>query len=485
MGRTTSQAESIGSDGSVYLLPLAPPDLPDTYRRMDIPPHKILIKLASNTGRCTKIRIGARQPPKAVESEGFVLGRGMSNSSQLHTIMVYWRQACAVLPTVALMGAGVALAAPVLPADFMGGVAASSHSPAIVVPDHALTFPAQAGISPENLPVPAPTSATSALEAPGSVLSKGALPASSSLGSLDSTGIPVRALEGYRRAASLVDSADPSCHIDWALLAAIGRVESDHGRFGGSQLDLAGVDQPAVIGVRLDGTNGTARIIDPAGFVLDGDHVYDHAVGPMQFIPSTWRVVGVDVDGTGVKNPQNIDDAATATAIYLCSGPGDLRRPGDLNAAIMRYNASDSYVQMVTAIAATYRIGVSALPAPANSAPPTTVAATLTTKPSKPASAKSAPTRPGSTPTTASGTLPVLAALKAVPSTSAAAAPTTAPPTTAPPTTAPPTTAPPTTAPPTTAPPTTAPPTTAPPTTAAPTTAAPTTTAPTTAPPTG
>ena len=186
----------------------------------------------------------------------------------------------------------------------------------------------------------------------------------SSPAALGSTGIPVRALEGYRRAASLVSLADSACHIDWALLAAIGRVESDHGRFGGNWLDSAGVAQPGIIGIPLDGTNGVARITDTDGGLLDRDNLYDRAVGPMQFIPSTWRAVGVDADGDGARNPQDMTDAATTTAIYLCSGPADLNRPGDLRAAILRYNASDSYVLMVTALADTYRLGVSALSDP-------------------------------------------------------------------------------------------------------------------------
>jgi hypothetical protein len=392
----------------------------------------------------------------------------MSNNSRVRTLRVHWRKACAVFPAVALMGGGAALAAPVAPAINLGGVAVSSHSPAIVVPDRAMTFPAQAGISPQNLPVSVPR--TPAPGEPGSVLAKATVPGGSSLGTLDTTGIPARALQGYRLAASLVDKADPTCHIDWALLAAIGRVESDHGQFGGSQLNPAGIDQPAVIGLRLDGSNGTARIFDPDGFALDGDHVYDHAVGPMQFLPSTWRVVGVDADGNGVKNPQSIDDAATTAAVYLCSGHGDLSQPSDLSAAIMRYNDSDSYVQMVTAIAATYRLGVSVQPASS-----ITVAPVSAKKPTKPVSGKPAPRRSGSTPTTASG--------KPAPAALTTAALTTAPPSATAPTTAAPTTAAPTTDP--TAAPTTAAPTADP--TAAPTTAAPTTdptVAPTTAAPT-
>lgn len=185
----------------------------------------------------------------------------------------------------------------------------------------------------------------------------------------------MRALQAYRKAASLVDAADATCHIDWALLAAIERVESNHARFGGNQLDSSGVAQPGIIGIALDGRNGIARIMDSERGTLDRDTVYDRAVSPMHFIPSTWRVVGVDADGDGAKNPQDMADAATSTGIYLCSGPGDLNRPSDLRAAVMRYNASDSYVRTVTAIAEAYRHGVRALPAsdlPAATSGPTT-----------------------------------------------------------------------------------------------------------------
>jgi Transglycosylase SLT domain len=265
----------------------------------------------------------------------------------VRTVALPWRKACAALPAVALIGGGIALAAP---ASDTKGVLVSKTSSAIVVPNAALTLP----------PVPA---GAGTQETPALVLPPGTLPGSSTLVALDSMGIPVRALDGYRKAASLVDAADPTCHIDWALLAAIGRVESNHARFGGNQLDSAGVAQPGIIGIRLDGSNGTARITDTDHGLLDRDTAYDRAVGPMQFIPSTWHVVGVDANGDGVKNPQDIADAATTTAVYLCSGTGDLTHPGDLHAAILRYNPSDSYAQTVTAIADAYRHGASALPA--------------------------------------------------------------------------------------------------------------------------
>jgi hypothetical protein len=300
----------------------------------------------------------------------------MANSSAVQLIAVPWRKVCAALPAVALIGAGIAFAAPAAPAFDINAVAASNNS-SIVVPDTALTpaIPSPLWTDPYGPSAPVLGPPLPGTSAPALALPEGTVPGSSAIVALDSTGIPVRALEAYRRAASLVGAADPDCHVDWALLAAIGRVESNHGRFGGNQLDSAGVAQPGIIGIPLDGTNGTARITDTDGGRLDRDSVYDRAVGPMQFIPGTWRAAGADADGDGVKNPQDMADAATAAAVYLCSGPGDLNRPGDLRAAIMRYNPSDSYARTVTAIANAYRQGVRALPAsdlPAASPAPST-----------------------------------------------------------------------------------------------------------------
>jgi len=349
-----------------------------------------------------------------VGPDKFDLGSSMSRSGQLKTFTVPWRRVCAMIPSVALIGGGIAISAPA--ANIIRGVAVSSSSPAVVVPDTALSLPAPEGISTD-------ASRLAAEVAPAPPLA-GTVP-SSSLVSPDSSAIPVRALEGYRRAASLVDSADHACHIDWALVAAIGKVESNHARFGGNQLDSAGVAQPGIIGIPLDGSNGTARITDSDGGLLDHDTVYDRAVGPMQFIPSTWRVVGVDADGDGVKNPQDIVDAATATAVYLCSGPGDLSLPSDLHAAIMRYNASESYVALVTSIAATYRLGVSALPASdlaaAGAAASTSIFAVVAAEPTNSVSVKP----PLATGTTPAGGPPALdaGAPVAIPPTSEPAVP--------------------------------------------------------------
>ena len=77
----------------------------------------------------------------------------------------------------------------------------------------------------------------------------------------------------------------------------------------------------------------------------------------MQFIPSTWSVVGVDADGDGVRNPQDVDDAALGTAVYLCSGSDDLGTDAGRRAAVFRYNHSQSYVDLVLAIMDAYLQG--------------------------------------------------------------------------------------------------------------------------------
>lgn len=98
---------------------------------------------------------------------------------------------------------------------------------------------------------------------------------------------------------------------DWYILAAIGKVESNHGENMG----------PSSAG----------------------------ALGPMQFIPSTWEFAGLDDDG--VKNVIDPEDAIPATAGYLRDGGA----PGDWYAALYSYNHADWYVREVLSVAEGYR----------------------------------------------------------------------------------------------------------------------------------
>lgn len=171
------------------------------------------------------------------------------------------------------------------------------------------------------------------------------------------SGIPAVALAAYQRAATVIDAADHSCRMPWQLLAAIGRVESDHGRTAGNVLTDRGIDKPGIFGPALDGRHGRVRIKDTDAGQYDGDSRFDRAVGPMQFIPSTWAIVGVDADNDGQRNPQDIYDAALASAVYLCSGPGDLSTLAGQRPAVFRYNHSQRYVDLVLAIEQAYLRG--------------------------------------------------------------------------------------------------------------------------------
>lgn len=169
-----------------------------------------------------------------------------------------------------------------------------------------------------------------------------------------STGIPRRALTAYVAAAQAVERDDATCQIAWNTLAGIGSSESSHGAFGGARLDADGVARPLIIGVPLDGSGGNRAIRDTDGGRLDDDPRWDRAVGPMQFIPTTWDVWGADGDGDGRVDPHDIDDAALAAARYLCRAGTDLSSSAGWSRAVLTYNNSGEYARTVARTAAEY-----------------------------------------------------------------------------------------------------------------------------------
>lgn len=172
------------------------------------------------------------------------------------------------------------------------------------------------------------------------------------LAQVEGADFPLVALDAYFRGATTLASEDPSCGVRWWALAGISRVEGRHGTYGGSALEADGDVTRPIIGIPLPAVGETD------GGLLDGDPTVDHAVGPMQFIPSTWRRWGRDGNGDGVADPQNLYDGALSAAAYLCaSGPG-LDTDAGLRRAYFSYNHSRAYVEQVLGHARDYERAV-------------------------------------------------------------------------------------------------------------------------------
>jgi hypothetical protein len=110
---------------------------------------------------------------------------------------------------------------------------------------------------------------------------------------------------------ALYQSAATTCPgLSWTVLAAIGQVETHHGR--GTMVSTAG------------------------------------ALGPMQFMAPTFVRYATDGDHDGLADIMNPADAIFTAATYLCAnGAGN---PDSLYSAIWNYNHADWYVQLVLAL---------------------------------------------------------------------------------------------------------------------------------------
>lgn len=158
--------------------------------------------------------------------------------------------------------------------------------------------------------------------------------------------IPLLLLDHYR-------AAGRSCPgLPWTVLAGIGKVESNHGRYGGASMDDSGTVTPPILGPVLDGsTPGTRPIPLSGGSPWHANPNFDRALGPMQFLTDTFQRVGVEASGDGVASPHNAIDAIHSAAAYLCGPNGEVT---DLREAILTYNRSEAYVNQVLDYAARY-----------------------------------------------------------------------------------------------------------------------------------
>jgi hypothetical protein len=212
----------------------------------------------------------------------------------------------------------------------------------------ALGSPAQAAGEPdpvEAAPVTAPVEATptTAASAWRSIPHVRGLPSEEDL--LD---VPLPALAAYQRTETVIAEAVPDCHLDAALLAGIGKVETDHGRIGAWRLGTAAVMRPLLIGTPV--SHPAPLRPDPAdsdGGTWDHDALADHPLGPLQITPSLWQQVAVDGDGDGLRRPFDLDDAALALGVALCAHDADLAVLHERRVALRTLNDRRSYVDQV------------------------------------------------------------------------------------------------------------------------------------------
>jgi membrane-bound lytic murein transglycosylase B len=128
----------------------------------------------------------------------------------------------------------------------------------------------------------------------------------SALGMVQARMAPAAYLALYRAASATCPG------MPWTLLAAVGQVESGHGRNNG----------PSSAG----------------------------AVGPMQFMPRTFAAYAVDGDHDGVTSPWSPADAVFTAAHYLCVNGGG--SASTVRKALFAYNRAQWYVDLVLAVQA-------------------------------------------------------------------------------------------------------------------------------------
>jgi hypothetical protein len=226
--------------------------------------------------------------------------------------------------------------------------------------------------------------------------------------------LPASVFAAYRHAEAELARTAPGCRLRWQVLAAIGQVESGQAR--GGRVTADGTTVAPILGPRLDG-GAFAVVGDTDGGAYDGDAAYDRAVGPMQFIPSTWARWGSDGNGDGRADPDNVFDAALAAGRYLCAGGRDLSDPAELDRAILGYNHSEAYLRTVRAWYAYYLEGHRVVPdgsLAGSSAPRERPRPNPAPKPTPSARPSAAPTQTPSTPASPApaGSRPATAAEK-------------------------------------------------------------------------
>jgi membrane-bound lytic murein transglycosylase B len=134
-------------------------------------------------------------------------------------------------------------------------------------------------------------------------------------GPVTAIGIPAAYEKAYREAARTCPG------MPWTLLAAVGQIESGHGRNNG----------PSSAG----------------------------AIGPMQFRPATFDAYAVDGDNDGLTDAWDPEDAIWTAAHYLCASGAAGGSAAGIHTALLAYNHAEWYVQLVLAARTSIETAVS------------------------------------------------------------------------------------------------------------------------------
>ncbi|MFI6399635.1 hypothetical protein ACIBED_16135 [Rhodococcus coprophilus] len=218
--------------------------------------------------------------------------------------------------------------------------------------------------------------------------------------------IPELVYYAYRAAEMQMAVDSPECGLPWHLLAAVGRLASEHA--DGGRTDILG-------------TLTTPKVA-PGG-----------ALGPMLLPAAAWETHRADGNADGTTDAQNVFDATLAASTWMCADGARLREPDGEARAVALFDASPEYLANVREWSATYAKGAEVAeaamaPPPARPVPAASDIAAPAPALAVPGSPQADPATPGDT---SSGTgedgaeggipalppvpLPVLPELPAVP----------------------------------------------------------------------
>ncbi len=187
--------------------------------------------------------------------------------------------------------------------------------------------------------------------------------------------IPELVYYAYRAAEMQMAVDNPECGLPWHLLAAVGRLASDHA--DGGRTDILG-------------TLTTPKIA-PSG-----------ALGPMLLPAAVWETHRADGNADGTADAQNVFDATLAASAWMCADGARLREPDGEARAVALFNGSPEYLADVRDWSATFAKGAEVseaamAPPPARPVPAASDIAAPAPVPVVPGSPQADPATPGDT----------------------------------------------------------------------------------------